>query len=166
VSQPPRAGGQPTTGDRPLNAVLNLIYRLAGIEARPAALVVGVDAGLGIVHVSLGEGEPVIVDLGGVEAAWRAFVVCGGSLWSDPDRPPSLCRSPGTPCPAVAEVLAHTSTRVTEDLYQHVTPGMKADATAERFARTIWAECGPRAAATGQCQAVIQGAAEKGEPRR
>ena len=30
----------------------------------------------------------------------------------------------------VAEVLGHSSTRVTEDVYQHVTPGMQADAVA------------------------------------
>jgi integrase len=36
----------------------------------------------------------------------------------------------GIPSKIVAEVLGHSSTRVTEDLYQHVTPGMKADATA------------------------------------
>jgi integrase len=36
----------------------------------------------------------------------------------------------GIPAKVVAEVLGHSSTRVTEDLYQHVTPGMKADATA------------------------------------
>ena len=36
----------------------------------------------------------------------------------------------GLPSKVVAEVLGHSSTRVTEDLYQHVTPGMKADATA------------------------------------
>jgi integrase len=36
----------------------------------------------------------------------------------------------GIPSKIVAEVLGHSSTTVTEDLYQHVTPGMKADATA------------------------------------
>lgn len=36
----------------------------------------------------------------------------------------------GIPSKVVAEVLGHSSTRVTEDTYQHVTPGMKADATA------------------------------------
>jgi integrase len=36
----------------------------------------------------------------------------------------------GIPAKVVAEVLGHSSTRVTEDLYQHVTPGMKANATA------------------------------------
>jgi integrase len=35
----------------------------------------------------------------------------------------------GIPSKIVAEVLGHSSTRITEDLYQHVTPGMKADAT-------------------------------------
>jgi integrase len=35
----------------------------------------------------------------------------------------------GIPSKVVAEALGHSSTRVTEDLYQHVTPGMKADAT-------------------------------------
>ena len=35
----------------------------------------------------------------------------------------------GIPSKVVAEVLGHSSTRVTEDTYQHVTPEMKADAT-------------------------------------
>jgi integrase len=35
----------------------------------------------------------------------------------------------GIPSKIVAEVLGHSSTRVTEDVYQHVTPGMQADAT-------------------------------------
>ncbi|HMG26412.1 MAG TPA: site-specific integrase [Acidimicrobiia bacterium] len=34
----------------------------------------------------------------------------------------------GIPAKVVAEVLGHSSTRVTEDVYQHVTPGMQADA--------------------------------------
>jgi integrase len=36
----------------------------------------------------------------------------------------------GIPAKVVAEVLGHSSTRITEDLYQHVTPGMQADAVA------------------------------------
>jgi integrase len=40
----------------------------------------------------------------------------------------------GIPSKIVAEVLGHSSTRVTEDVYQHVTPGMQADATS-RVAR-------------------------------
>ena len=36
----------------------------------------------------------------------------------------------GIPAKIVAEVLGHSSTRVTEDVYQHVTPGMQADAVA------------------------------------
>lgn len=36
----------------------------------------------------------------------------------------------GIPSKIVAEVLGHSSTRLTEDLYQHLTPGMKANATA------------------------------------
>jgi integrase len=35
----------------------------------------------------------------------------------------------GIPAKVVAEILGHSSTRVTEDVYQHVTPGMQADAT-------------------------------------
>lgn len=35
----------------------------------------------------------------------------------------------GIPTKVVAEVLGHSSTRVTEDVYQHVTPGMLVDAT-------------------------------------
>jgi integrase len=35
----------------------------------------------------------------------------------------------GIPSKIVADVLGHSSTRVTEDVYQHVTPGMQADAT-------------------------------------
>jgi integrase len=32
----------------------------------------------------------------------------------------------GIPAKIVAEILGHSSTRVTEDVYQHVTPGMQA----------------------------------------
>lgn len=35
----------------------------------------------------------------------------------------------GIPSKVVAEVFGHSSTRVTEDVHQHVTPGMQADAT-------------------------------------
>ena len=42
----------------------------------------------------------------------------------------------GIPTKIVAEVLGHSSTRVTEDTYQHVTPGMQGDATA-RVARLL-----------------------------
>lgn len=35
----------------------------------------------------------------------------------------------GIPTKVVSEILGHSSTRVTEDIYQHVTPGMQADAT-------------------------------------
>ncbi len=35
----------------------------------------------------------------------------------------------GIPSKIVAEILGHSSTRVIEDVYQHVTPGMQADAT-------------------------------------
>ena len=37
----------------------------------------------------------------------------------------------------VSEILGHSSTRVTEDVYQHVSPGMQADATSrvERLLR-------------------------------
>jgi integrase len=35
----------------------------------------------------------------------------------------------GIPSKIVAEILGHSSTRVTEDVYQRVTPGMQADAT-------------------------------------
>ncbi len=42
----------------------------------------------------------------------------------------------GIPTKVVSEILGHSSTRVTEDVYQHVTPGMQADATT-RVARLI-----------------------------
>ena len=42
----------------------------------------------------------------------------------------TLALEAGIPSKIVAEVLGHTSARTTEDLYQHVTPGMQADATA------------------------------------
>jgi integrase len=42
----------------------------------------------------------------------------------------------GIPAKVVAEILGHSSTRVTEDTYQHVTPGMQADATT-RVARLL-----------------------------
>ena len=35
----------------------------------------------------------------------------------------------GIPTKVVSEILGHSSTRVTEDVYQHVSPGMQADAT-------------------------------------
>ena len=35
----------------------------------------------------------------------------------------------GIPAKVVAEVLGHSSTQVTLDVYSHVTPGMQADAT-------------------------------------
>ena len=42
----------------------------------------------------------------------------------------------GIPTKVVSEILGHSSTRVTEDVYQHVTPGMQADATT-RVARLL-----------------------------
>ena len=35
----------------------------------------------------------------------------------------------GIPAKVVAEVLGHSSTQVTLDIYSHVTPGMQSDAT-------------------------------------
>jgi CRISPR-associated endonuclease Cas1 len=43
-------GVSPRRAERPLNACLNLVYSLAVIEARLAALAVGLDPGLGFVH--------------------------------------------------------------------------------------------------------------------
>jgi integrase len=42
----------------------------------------------------------------------------------------------GIPTKVVSEILGHSSTRVTEDVYQHVSPGMQADATT-RVARLL-----------------------------
>jgi integrase len=42
----------------------------------------------------------------------------------------SLALLEGIPSKVVAEVLGHSSTGVTENIYMHVTPGMQADATA------------------------------------
>jgi integrase len=42
----------------------------------------------------------------------------------------TLALRAGVPSKVVAEVLGHASARTTEDIYQHVTPGMQADATA------------------------------------
>jgi integrase len=42
----------------------------------------------------------------------------------------------GIPTKIVSEILGHSSTRITEDIYQHVTPGMQADATS-RVARLL-----------------------------
>ncbi len=42
----------------------------------------------------------------------------------------SLALLDGIPSKVVAEVLGHSSTAVTENVYMHVTPGMQADATA------------------------------------
>jgi integrase len=42
----------------------------------------------------------------------------------------TLALRAGVPSKVVAEVLGHASARTTEDIYQHVTPGMQGDATA------------------------------------
>jgi len=44
----------------------------------------------------------------------------------------------GIPAKVVAEVLGHSSTQITLDVYSHVTPGMQADATT-RVARLFGA---------------------------
>jgi CRISPR-associated endonuclease Cas1 len=49
--------------ERPLNALLNLGYRLAGIEARLAALAVGLDPSLGFVHADARDGDGLAWDL-------------------------------------------------------------------------------------------------------
>jgi hypothetical protein len=49
--------------ERPLNAVLNLLYKLAGIEARLAALALGLDPGLGFVHADARGGDGLAWDL-------------------------------------------------------------------------------------------------------
>ncbi len=41
----------------------------------------------------------------------------------------TLALTSGIPTKVVSEVLGHSSTSITEDLYMHVTPGMQADAT-------------------------------------
>ena len=49
--------------ERPLNALLNLGYRLASIEARLAALALGLDPGLGFVHADARDSEGLAWDL-------------------------------------------------------------------------------------------------------
>jgi CRISPR-associated protein Cas1 len=56
-------GVSPKKAERPLNAVLNLCYRLAGIEARLAALTLGLDPGLGLVHADTRGGDGLAWDL-------------------------------------------------------------------------------------------------------
>jgi CRISP-associated protein Cas1 len=56
-------GVSPKKAERPLNAVLNLCYRLAGVEARLAALAVGLDPGLGFVHADAARGDGLAWDL-------------------------------------------------------------------------------------------------------
>src|SRR5262249_12581700 len=56
-------GVSPKKAERPLNAVLNLCYRLAGIEARLAALAVGLDPGRGLVHADAARGDGLAWDL-------------------------------------------------------------------------------------------------------
>jgi integrase len=48
----------------------------------------------------------------------------------------TLALQAGVPSKVVAEVLGHASSRTTDDLYAHVTPGMQADAT-ERVAALL-----------------------------
>jgi integrase len=43
----------------------------------------------------------------------------------------TLALQAGVPSKVVAEVLGHASSRTTDDIYSHVTPGMQADATAK-----------------------------------
>jgi len=56
-------GVSPKKAERPLNASLNLTYALAGIEARLAALAVGLDPGLGFVHADTQRGDGLAWDL-------------------------------------------------------------------------------------------------------
>lgn len=49
--------------ERPLNAVLNLLYKLAEIEASLASLAVGLDPGLGVVHTDMARRDSLALDL-------------------------------------------------------------------------------------------------------
>ncbi len=49
--------------ERPLNALLNLLYKLAGIEARLACVAVGLDPALGFVHTDMARRDSLALDL-------------------------------------------------------------------------------------------------------
>jgi len=56
-------GVSPKKAERPLNAIVNLLYTLGGIEARLAALALGLDSGLGFVHADACGGDGLAWDL-------------------------------------------------------------------------------------------------------
>src|SRR5207244_4042984 len=56
-------GATARKADRPINALLNLNYKLAEIEARLACVAVGLDPGLGFVHTDLARRDSLALDL-------------------------------------------------------------------------------------------------------
>jgi CRISPR-associated endonuclease Cas1 len=58
-------GGSNTnrTAERPINAVLNLVYRLAEIEARFACVRLGLDPGLGVLHADSAGRDSLALDV-------------------------------------------------------------------------------------------------------
>jgi CRISPR-associated protein Cas1 len=56
-------GASAKRAERPLNAVCNLCYRFAGIEARLAAVALGLDPGIGVAHADAVRGDGLAWDL-------------------------------------------------------------------------------------------------------
>jgi CRISPR-associated protein Cas1 len=56
-------GASPRKADRPLNALLNLVYRFAEIECRLALVTMGLDPGLGFVHADIPGRDSLAFDL-------------------------------------------------------------------------------------------------------
>jgi CRISPR-associated endonuclease Cas1 len=62
-SSPIMRGRTPARAVDPVNAILNYLYALAEIEARIALLTVGLDPGIGIVHVDVKARDSLALDL-------------------------------------------------------------------------------------------------------
>lgn len=58
-----RSGSRNLRAERPLNAILNYVYRLAEAEARVALLAVGLDPGLGFLHADYPGRDALALDL-------------------------------------------------------------------------------------------------------
>lgn len=56
-------GNSNRKAERPTNAVLNYLYRLAAIEARLACVSVGLDPGLGVLHMDAAGRDSLVLDL-------------------------------------------------------------------------------------------------------
>jgi CRISPR-associated endonuclease Cas1 len=161
--------------ERPLNSVLNLSYRLAGIEARLAAVALGLDPGLGFVHADAvrGDGlawdlvEPIrpavdrfVLDLV-AERTWRRADFVERSDGSIRLAPPLVQELAGT-MPAwaklvapYAEAIAHLLGRAVRGAWEPRTPlsGAKAAAARARV-RARPTESGARISRSVQAKAA------------